>query len=213
MTGEASLLGNSSLVIDGVAGAVLTAPVDDDRQVGGVRIAVGDRHLDRGLVAAVVDDHDGDRRAAPDRGGGDLEHDGAGRDQPSAVRSEARHDRLLGARWGEADLGHAVGVRSRSDDVEQGLGPAELDAIGVVETTTVAACIVSADVALKQADVELLELRIANGLGGKSYVTMTGEVSDVRSSVQAGAGSAETTGRLARHVVIAKPHPDLGEYL
>ncbi|MEM1447693.1 MAG: BMC domain-containing protein [Planctomycetota bacterium] len=103
-------------------------------------------------------------------------------------------------------------LRRRDEPIPPGLA-AELDAIGVVETTTVAACIVSADVALKQADVELLELRIANGLGGKSYVTMTGEVSDVRSSVQAGAGSAETTGRLARHVVIAKPHPDLGEYL
>jgi microcompartment protein CcmL/EutN len=103
-------------------------------------------------------------------------------------------------------------LRRRDDPIPAGLA-AELDAIGVVETTTVAACIVSADVALKEAGVELLELRIANGLGGKSYVTMTGEVSDVRSSVQAGARSAEASGRLARHVVIAKPHPDLAEYL
>ncbi len=71
----------------------------------------------------------------------------------------------------------------------------------------------SADIALKEAHVELLELRIANGLGGKSYVSMTGEVSDVRSSVQAGARSAESAARLARHVVIAKPHPDLATHL
>jgi len=42
---------------------------------------------------------------------------------------------------------------------------------------------------------------------------MTGEVSDVRSSVQAASGSAEASGRLARHVVIAKPHPDLAGHL
>jgi len=96
---------------------------------------------------------------------------------------------------------------------EGGAVPEELDALGVVETTTVAACIVAADVALKEAEVSLLELRIANGLGGKSYTTMMGEISDVRSSVQAGARSAESSGRLARQVVIAKPHPDLAAHL
>lgn len=90
---------------------------------------------------------------------------------------------------------------------------AELDAVGVIETTTVASCITAADAALKEAQVELLELRIANGLGGKSYASMTGEVSDVKSSVQVGARSAEAAGRLARHVVIPRPHPDLGAHL
>ena len=44
----------------------------------------------------------------------------------------------------------------------------ELDALGVIETTTVASCIVAADIALKEASVDLLDLRVANGLGGKS---------------------------------------------
>jgi microcompartment protein CcmL/EutN len=93
------------------------------------------------------------------------------------------------------------------------VGDVDLDAVGVIETTTVASCIVAADIALKEAAVELLELRIANGLGGKSYASMMGEVSDVRSSVQAGSRSAESAGRLARHVVIPKPHPDLVRHL
>ncbi|QDV06516.1 BMC domain protein [Planctomycetes bacterium Poly30] len=98
---------------------------------------------------------------------------------------------------------------------DEPLSPAdgELDAVGVIETTTVSSCIAAADIALKEANVELLELRIANGLGGKSYVSMTGEVSDVRSSIQAGARHAESSARLARHVVIAKPHPELVAYL
>ena len=89
----------------------------------------------------------------------------------------------------------------------------ELDAVGVVETTTVAASILAADIALKEANVDLLDLRVANGLGGKSFLTITGEVSDVRSSVQAAAGSAESSGRLARHVVIPRPHPELSAHL
>ena len=89
----------------------------------------------------------------------------------------------------------------------------KLDAIGVVETATVASAIVAADVALKTATVDLFDLRIANGLDGKSFLALTGEVSDVRSSVLAGAKSAEGKGQLLRQVVIPRPHPDLTRHL
>lgn len=89
----------------------------------------------------------------------------------------------------------------------------ELDAVGVIETTTVASSIVACDTALKTASVDLIDLRIANGLGGKSFFTLTGEVSDVRSAVQAGARTAAERGLLARDVVIARPHPELVAHL
>lgn len=89
----------------------------------------------------------------------------------------------------------------------------QLDAVGVVETTTVAASIVASDLALKTANVDLIDLRVANGLGGKSFFTLTGEVSDVRSAVAAGAGLAQERGHLAREVVIPRPHEELGHYL
>ncbi|MFT7678692.1 MAG: microcompartment protein CcmL/EutN [Planctomycetota bacterium] len=97
----------------------------------------------------------------------------------------------------------------RSDGHVEG----SIDALGVVETTTVASSILAADVALKGATVDLLELRIANGLGGKSFYTLTGEVSDVRSAVAGGAQEAERGGHLAHQVVIARPHPDLVRFL
>lgn len=89
----------------------------------------------------------------------------------------------------------------------------KIDAVGVVETTTVASAIQAADAGLKQATVDLLELRIANGLGGKSYISLTGEVSDVRSAVGAASNSAEAGGHLARQVVIPRPHPSLSRFL
>lgn len=89
----------------------------------------------------------------------------------------------------------------------------QLDAIGVVETTTVASTISAADVALKTSTVDLIDIRIANGLGGKSFFTLTGEVSDVRSSVAAGARAAQERGLLAREVVIPRPHPELVRHL
>ena len=89
----------------------------------------------------------------------------------------------------------------------------ELDAIGVVETNTVASTISAADIALKTSTVDLVDVRIANGLGGKSFFTVTGEVSDVRSAVAAGARMAQERGLLAREVVIARPHPQLVRHL
>ena len=89
----------------------------------------------------------------------------------------------------------------------------QIDALGVVETTTVASAVASADAALKQSTVDLLELRIANGLGGKSYYTLTGEVSDVRAAVMRGASVASERGMLARDVVIPRPHGDLVQHL
>ena len=89
----------------------------------------------------------------------------------------------------------------------------KLDAIGVVETTTVASAIVAADLALKTATVDLFDLRIANGLDGKSFLSVTGPVADVRSAVTAAAKSAEARGKLLRQVVIARPHPELSLHL
>jgi len=88
-----------------------------------------------------------------------------------------------------------------------------LDAIGIVETTTVASSVVACDLALKTATVDLIDFRIANGLGGKSFFVVTGEVSDVRSAVAAGARMAQEKGQLLREVVIPKPHPELGKHL
>jgi len=88
-----------------------------------------------------------------------------------------------------------------------------LDAIGVVETNTVASTIASADAALKTATIDLVDIRLANGLGGKSFYVLTGEVSDVKSSVAAGAKVAQERGLLAREVVIPSPHRDLVRHL
>jgi microcompartment protein CcmL/EutN len=77
----------------------------------------------------------------------------------------------------------------------------------------VASSILAADAALKTATVDLIDFRIANGLGGKSFFTITGEVSDVRSAVASGAKNAQERGLLAREVVIPRPHPELVRHL
>jgi len=123
-----------------------------------------------------------------------------------------------GAEIAQADLVDQLLIPSVDPQIELGLRRdgninGTLDALGIVETKTVASSVMAADVALKRATIDLIELRIANGLGGKSYFTVTGEVSDVRSSVTAAAQYAEKHGQLARQVVIPRPHNDLVRHL
>lgn len=82
-------------------------------------------------------------------------------------------------------------------------------ALGIVETFTAASAILAADAAVKAGMVELIEVRIARGMGGKCFVLMTGEVADVTAAVQAGAKLAAAEGVLINTEVIANPHPDL----
>ncbi len=85
--------------------------------------------------------------------------------------------------------------------------------LGIVETFSVASCILAADAALKAAAVEVVELRIARGMAGKSYVALSGTVAAVTAGVEAGRQNAIENGVLNDSVVIASPHRDLWQYL
>ena len=88
-----------------------------------------------------------------------------------------------------------------------------IDAAGIVECTTVATLLVAADLAVKTADVVLLTLRAAAGLGGKSFFVCAGEVSQVTAAIHAAAGFARAREKLAGSVVLAQPHRDLEAWL
>jgi len=86
----------------------------------------------------------------------------------------------------------------------------ELGALGIVETFTVAASILAADTAAKTARVRILEVRLAKGLGGKGFFTMTGEIHEVEAAMEAALQVTKQSGTLVRSVVIPRPHPSLG---
>jgi microcompartment protein CcmL/EutN len=60
------------------------------------------------------------------------------------------------------------------------------EALGVIETATVAAIIEAADAGLKGARVRLVELRLADDLGGKGYLLFDGPVGEVEAAVEIG---------------------------
>jgi len=85
----------------------------------------------------------------------------------------------------------------------------EIGALGVIETYSSASCITAADAAAKAADVELIEIRCATGLAGKSFVTLTGDVAAVKSAVEYGIEALSDEGLIQSHVVIPSPSKEL----
>lgn len=89
----------------------------------------------------------------------------------------------------------------------------EWDALGIIESLSVTAGIVAADRAAKEAEVQIPEIRLAGGMGGKSTIKVMGRLEDVQASLAAGGGYVQGKGLLCRQVLIPRPHPDIWEHL
>jgi microcompartment protein CcmL/EutN len=85
----------------------------------------------------------------------------------------------------------------------------DMDALGILESFSVASLIEGADAAVKAANVRLIEIRLAMALGGKAFMTLTGSVSAVESAIEAGAQVVGQKGMLVNKVVIPRPRPEL----
>jgi len=83
------------------------------------------------------------------------------------------------------------------------------DALGVIETTSVASAILAADAGMKGAGVHLVEIRLGDGLGGKGIVLYSGLVADVETAVELGVGALRRPEHLLRRVVIPQLHPEV----
>jgi microcompartment protein CcmL/EutN len=58
------------------------------------------------------------------------------------------------------------------------------DALCVIETKTVATIIRSTDAAIKSAKVDIVEMRLADALGGKAFTLFTGDIENVEYALQ-----------------------------
>jgi microcompartment protein CcmL/EutN len=90
--------------------------------------------------------------------------------------------------------------------------PANGEALGVIETRTVASLIDAADAGVKGARVRLLEMRLADGLGGKAYLLFGGPVAEVQAAVELGdARIGAARGTISR--VIPQLHDEMRDNL
>lgn len=97
--------------------------------------------------------------------------------------------------------------------VNQATVPGSVNAVGIMEFFSIASAVLAADAAAKAAEVDLVDVRLGTGIGGKSFVVLTGEVAAVRESVRCGEAGAAEKGMLLASVVIPSPRPEVFEAL
>mgnify|MGYP001040004429 FL=1 len=82
---------------------------------------------------------------------------------------------------------------------------AKEEALGVLETLSMASGIEAADVALKAGSVKLRELRLGYALGGRSYLVISGEIGSVGAALDAATKLVTELGLLGSHCLIPRP--------
>lgn len=91
--------------------------------------------------------------------------------------------------------------------------PDAIEAVGIMESFSLASMIIAADAILKAAVVQPIELRLGSGLGGKAFFTFTGDVAAVKAGMEAGLAAAEEKGLLVNAEVIPAPARQLIDML
>ncbi len=85
----------------------------------------------------------------------------------------------------------------------------EVQAVGVVETYSVATAIEAADAAAKAANVTPIRIHLAFGIGGKCYFVLNGDVADVTVATNVAVEIAGNKGLLVQYTVIPRPNLQL----
>ncbi len=118
---------------------------------------------------------------------------------------------------GREHLLDAVFLPNVHDDVyEACLGnrnPCGSEALSVIEMATVSAILQSADAAMKGANVELVELRLADDLGGKSIAIYAGKVEEVETAINLSEAALDNPEIILSQAIIPWIDPEIAKQI
>ena len=103
---------------------------------------------------------------------------------------------FLDSIWSQLPTRHAVG-----------------EAVGIVESQTLAGAILAADTALKSAEVSLCRMRLGQGIGGKAFFVLTGRQDDVEAALAAAKNTLTQVESFVRTDIIPRPDEEALAYL
>ena len=86
-----------------------------------------------------------------------------------------------------------------------------IKALGLVETEGLCPAIATADVMIKAANVQIIELENTKG-GGYTVIKVEGDVAAVQAACQAGSAFAKEEGKLISVKVIARPQQGTADF-
>lgn len=84
-----------------------------------------------------------------------------------------------------------------------------MESLGVIETIAAVSAVKAGDIVAKASKIQLIEIRLARGLGGKGEVFFTGELGDVEAASKACLERLGQEGGIVSSAVIARPHKAL----
>ncbi len=87
------------------------------------------------------------------------------------------------------------------------------DALGAIEMATVSSILRSADAAMKGAQVDLVELRLADDLGGKSIAIYAGKVEEVETAINLSETTLETPEHLLSQTIIPRIDQEIAKQI
>jgi microcompartment protein CcmL/EutN len=85
----------------------------------------------------------------------------------------------------------------------------KLESLGVIEAFSVSSVIEAADAAVKATPVQLITINLAMAIGGKGWVSLTGDLASVEEAVAIGSEVIARKGLLVEKAVIAAPRPEI----
>lgn len=89
----------------------------------------------------------------------------------------------------------------------------EMESLAILETSSVPAVILSADSAVKGAEVDIVEIRIADDIGGKGMVIFTGKLEEIETAVKIGKEVLPDQNKLVNTSIIPRLNDDLAKQI
>jgi microcompartment protein CcmL/EutN len=85
----------------------------------------------------------------------------------------------------------------------------EFGSIAILDAVTITAAVTAADMAAKQAEIAVAEIRAGNSMGGRASVRLTGDLNEIEAAVASAREYLVGMGQLVSAVTIPNPHTDL----
>jgi len=131
--------------------------------------------------------------------------------------AEVRSSVAIGEEWGAGYVVESLVLPRVHPQVIGAINlcvpPQPRNAVGLMEFFSITQALISADRAVKAAEVTLVDIRLGIGIGGKSFVILTGETAAVEQAIAAGAADAAEKGMLVGKVVIPNPRQEIFDSL
>ena len=83
------------------------------------------------------------------------------------------------------------------------------ESFGIIETASVAGMIEAADAGIKGASVKIVEIRLADALGGKAFVMFNGKVEDIEAALEIGTNAISNKALWRNKSIIPSIHDEL----